>query len=311
MSPPPSLHSSIHLYHANLRQTGWWELVRLLSAEERRRADAFAFERDARRFIVSHAVLRTLVGYATGIPPRELSFRREPGLKPVLKASLGRPFHFSLSRSEELVLIGLASCPLGVDIEWLGKTVDTEVMGDLVLSDRERETLRQLAPSDRQRAFLQCWTQKEAYLKATGRGLYVSPATAEVCFSPSEAAGLKSTAGNSLATARWFVNLVEPREGYIGALAILGDRRQVQLTAFDTSCLVPESSPGWRRVWRSQCAIRGKVQFDCSEISCGRLQTLGGAAPGRGREIVHEDGPVGDDASRPLLSQRLEKIARM
>jgi len=232
------IDDAIYLYHANLRQTGWWKLVRLLSAEERRRADAFAFERDARRFIVSHAVLRTLLGHATGVPPVELSFRREPGLKPVLEPSAAQSIHFSLSRSEELVLIGLASSPLGVDIEWLAKSVDTDALGDFVLSDREREAFRRVDPSDRQRAFLQCWTQKEAYLKAIGQGLYVSPASVEVCFGPSETAGLKSITGDSPAAARWFVDLVEPREGYIGAVAILGDRRQVQLTAFDTSSLL-------------------------------------------------------------------------
>jgi 4'-phosphopantetheinyl transferase len=231
-------HSVIYLYHANLRQTGWWKLVRLLSAEERRRADAFAFERDARRFIVSHAVLRTLLGDATGIPPGELSFQREPGLKPVLEVTTVQPIHFSLSRSEELVLIGLARRPLGVDIEWLGKTVDTEALSDFVLSDREGEAFRSLDPSDRQRAFLQCWTQKEAYLKAIGLGLYVSPASVEVCLGPGEAAGLKRVAGDSPAAARWFFDLVMPCEGYIGAVAILGDRRQVQLTAFDTSSLL-------------------------------------------------------------------------
>ncbi len=173
-------HSAIYLYHANLRQTGWRKLARLLSPEERRRADAFAFERDARRFIVSHAVLRTLLGHAAGIPPGELSFRREPGLKPFLEASTAQPIHFSLSRSEELALIGLASRPLGVDIECLGKTVDTEALSDFVLSEREQEAFRRLDPGDRQRAFLQYWIQKEAYLKAIGQGLNVSPATVEV-----------------------------------------------------------------------------------------------------------------------------------
>lgn len=231
-------HGAIYLYHANLQQTGWWKLVRLLSAEERRRADAFAFERDARRFIVSHAVLRTLLGHTTGIPPGELSFQREPGLKPVLEASTAQRIHFSLSRSEELVLIGLAWRPLGVDIEWLGKTVDTEALRDFVLSDREREAFRLFDPSDRQRAFLQCWTQKEAYLKAIGQGLKVSPASIEVYLGPDQAAGLKSIAGDLRAAARWFVDLVVPREGYIGAVAILGDRRRVQLAAFDTSSLL-------------------------------------------------------------------------
>ena len=231
-------HGAIDLYCANLRHTGWPKLIGLLSAEERYRADAFAFERDARRFIVSHAVLRTLLGHATGIAPVELSFRREPGLKPVLEARLGRPLHFSLSRSEELALIGLSRRPIGVDIEWLGKTVDTEVMGDFVLSDRERAAFRRLDPSDRQKAFLQCWTQKEAYLKAVGLGLYISPATVEVGFGSEEAAGLKTIAGDSRAAACWHIDLVVPREGYIGAVASQGSLWRTRVRAFDTSSLI-------------------------------------------------------------------------
>jgi 4'-phosphopantetheinyl transferase len=232
----------IYLYHANLRQTGWRRLVRLLSAEERRRADAFAFERDARRFIVSHAVLRTLLGRAVGIPADEISFRSEPELKPVLEAGAAQPIHFSLSRSEELVLIGLAARPLGVDIESLANAVDTEAVGDFVLSEREREAFRSLDPSDRQRVFLQCWVQKEAYLKAIGEGLSVSPARVEVFRFPDEETGLKSVAGDSRAAGGWFVDLVAPCEGYIGAVAIPGGRRRVQITAFDASCLVSQSS---------------------------------------------------------------------
>jgi 4'-phosphopantetheinyl transferase len=232
---PPS-DGTIYLYHANLRQTGWRNFVDLLSAEERRRAAAFVHERDLRRFIVSHAALRTLLSHATGIPPGELSIRRERGLKPVLETRTARPIHFSLSRSQELVMIGLACRPLGIDIEWLGRTLDTEALSNLALSDREREALRCLGPSDRQRAFLQCWTQKEAYLKAIGKGLSVAPATVEVLLGPAMTPGLKSIADDWLAAARWFVDLVVPREGYIGAFAIFGNRWQVRVTAFDPSC---------------------------------------------------------------------------
>jgi len=228
----------IDLWHADLQQAGWCSLLRLLSADERHRADSFAFERDARRFIVSHAVLRSLLSHISGIPASELAFRTKGRVKPVLEASLGRPLHFSLSRSEELVLIGFASRPLGVDIEWLAKPVDTEALGDFVLSRREREVFRRLDPGDRQRAFLQCWIQKEAYLKAIGQGLYVSPATVEVCFGAGEAAGFRSIAGDSRAAARWFVDIATPREGYMGAVAIPGGRWRVEMAAFDTSPLL-------------------------------------------------------------------------
>ena len=234
----PPAHDRINLWHGSLEQTGWADLLHLLSDEEQRRAETFVFERDARRFVVSHIALRTLLGRATGIPANELAFRAEPGLKPVLKANSREPIHFSLSRSEELVVIGLASRPLGVDVEWLPKALDIEALGDFVLSRRERECLQRLKPADWKEAFLQCWTQKEAYLKAIGQGLHVPPATIEVWFGPGEAAGLKSIAGDSCAAARWFVDTVAPREGYIGAVAIFGGRRRVVVTPFDTSSLV-------------------------------------------------------------------------
>jgi 4'-phosphopantetheinyl transferase len=234
---PPSA-GTIYLYHADLRQTAWRNFADMLSADERRRAAAFVHERDLRRFIVSHAVLRTLLSYATEIPPGELSFRQERGLKPVLETPTARPIHFSLSRSQELVIIGLACRPLGVDIEWLGRTLDTEALSNLALSNREREALRCVDPSDRQRAFLQCWTQKEAYLKAIGQGLYVAPAAVEVLIGPATTPGLKSIADDWIAGVQWFVDLVVPREGYIGALAISGRRWRVKMTAFDTSSLL-------------------------------------------------------------------------
>jgi phosphopantetheinyl transferase len=79
---------------------------------------------------------------------------------------------------------------------------------------------------------------KEAYLKAIGQGLYVSPATVEVGFGADQAVGLKSIAGDPCAAACWYVDVVVPREGYIGAVAIHGSRWQTRVQAFDTSSLI-------------------------------------------------------------------------
>jgi 4'-phosphopantetheinyl transferase len=231
----------IDLWHGSLEHAQWAELEHFLSDEERRRAERFVFERDARRFVVSHAVLRTLLGRAAGISPYEVAFRAEHGVKPVLKASRDEPIHFSLSRSEELVMIGLASDPLGVDVEWLPKELDTEALAGLVLSPCEQEGLQRLTPADRKTAFLRCWTQKEAYLKATGQGLQSLPSAIEVWFGQGKGAGLKSIGGDSHAAARWFVDTVTPREGYIGAVAIHGSRRQVALAEFDTFSLLTKA----------------------------------------------------------------------
>jgi 4'-phosphopantetheinyl transferase len=228
----------IGLWYASLEYCGWHKLVGLLSDGERRRADAFIFDRDARRFIVSHAVLRTLLGRATGVPAREVKFRAQPGVKPVLQAGPDRPIHFSLSRSEELVVIGFAPRPLGVDVERLGKTFDVGTLGKYVLSRCEQEGFRRLSSADRPEAFLRCWTQKEAYLKAIGTGLYIPPTGVEVGFVPGGSTGLKSIFGDARAAARWFVDVVTPRADYIAAVAIPGGQWRVRMTAFDTSSLL-------------------------------------------------------------------------
>jgi 4'-phosphopantetheinyl transferase len=95
-----------------------------------------------------------------------------------------------------------------------------------------------LDPHDRQRAFLRCWTQKEAYLKAIGEGLYTSPDSVEVSFDPAAPPCLKSICENRDAAAKWFVEIVTPEEGYIGAVVVPGRLWQVEMTRLDTSSLL-------------------------------------------------------------------------
>jgi 4'-phosphopantetheinyl transferase len=227
----------IDLWHANLQYTGWRRLLPLLSDEEHRRAHAYAFDRDARRFVVSRAVLRTLLGRLTNLPAHELKFQLEPDGKPAPGAGIGQPVHFSLSRSEELVLIGFAPAPLGVDVERLDKAIDVEALADHVLSSREQDNFKRLDPRDRRKAFIQCWTIKEAFLKAIGTGLSVPPTTVEVRLGPEEPPRLRRVFGSERAASRWFTDLVVPRKGYIGALAIREDPWSMRLRAFDTSSL--------------------------------------------------------------------------
>jgi len=224
----------IDLWHADLQDADWRRLLPLLSNDERGRGNGFAFDRDARRFTVSRAVLRTLLSRVTGVPARELKFQIGPDGKPVLEAGVSQPVHFSLSRSEELVLIGFAPRPLGVDIEWLDKAIEVEALADCVFSHRERDSFNRLDPRDRRKTFFQCWTIKEAYLKAIGKGLLVPPTMVEVSFSPGERAQLHSIFGDVRAASRWCVGLVVPREGYVGAVATEGDPWPTRVRAFDT-----------------------------------------------------------------------------
>ncbi|MET7621967.1 4'-phosphopantetheinyl transferase superfamily protein [Streptomyces sp. NPDC005408] len=148
----------------------------VLSPDEQRRACAFARPRDRLRYTFAHTALRRLLGAQLGLPPQDLAFTREPC--PCCGAPHGRPaladpplpLHFSLSHGGDLVLIGTAAVPVGVDVE---PVPAPSVVADLagVMHPAEQAELAAAPAARRPAAFTRLWARKEAYLKALGTGL--------------------------------------------------------------------------------------------------------------------------------------------
>jgi len=147
-----------------------------LDADERARAAAFVRSSDRALYLTAHIALRRILGAGLGIPPRSVRFTREPC--PGCGGPHGRPalpgprppLHFSLSRCEGLVLIGVAGSAVGVDVE---RVPDTGTVDDLVkeLHPAEQADLAALQAGARAAAFCRMWSRKEAYLKGVGVGL--------------------------------------------------------------------------------------------------------------------------------------------
>lgn len=213
---PVAPKHAVQLWTASLDCPAWKELLPLLSTDEVSRLNRFSFERDARRFAVSHAVLRRLLGRLLDMPPEDVAMRAEAHGKPVLKDG-GKALHFSLSRSEERTLIGVAAQPLGVDIECLTTPLDVEALAKPVFSPRERRVFEQTRPESRQEVFFRSWTRKEAILKATGQGLSISPSAAEVLLAPGD--GMACQAAVTCLGSHWQVDTLLPEPGYVGAVA--------------------------------------------------------------------------------------------
>ncbi|WP_327325089.1 4'-phosphopantetheinyl transferase superfamily protein [Streptomyces sp. NBC_01210] len=148
--------------------------LHLLDADESARRAAFrrAVDRDA--YTVAHVTLRRLLGERLGQAPEAITLSREPCThcggphgRPVVP---GNAVHFSLSHTDGLVMIALATVPVGVDVEGVpapGTVAEVATQ----LHPRERTELAALPPEHRPAAFAGCWTRKEALLKATGVGL--------------------------------------------------------------------------------------------------------------------------------------------
>jgi 4'-phosphopantetheinyl transferase len=199
-------------------------LWRILSADERERAERFHFQRDRERFIVTRGFLRTILSRYLDVPPDQLCFCYSSYGKPTLAGeSNRRALRFSLSHSHELALYAV-TCgrEVGIDIEYVHAKWGTVHVAERFFSPREVIILRSLPASMQTGGFFNCWTRKEAYVKARGEGLSFPLDQFDVSLVPGEPAVLVSTAGDPQEASRWSLRELYPAQGYAAALAVEG-----------------------------------------------------------------------------------------
>lgn len=143
------------------------ELVGLLDAEELARADRFRFPRDRRRFTVRRGRARQWLARTIGGAPKRLAWATTIHGKPYLK---GGPY-FSLSHSNEMMMLAIGETELGCDIETIDGGIDWPPLARTFFSADEVSALDELEGQAAVGAFFACWTRKEAFVKAIGRGL--------------------------------------------------------------------------------------------------------------------------------------------
>jgi 4'-phosphopantetheinyl transferase len=196
-------------------------LAETLSADERARADRFAFDVHRLRFVAARGRLREVLGRYLGAPPASLRFAYGPHGKPELRDAPGLRFNLSHSGSAALLAVS-PDRPVGVDLEEARPLADFESLADRVFSPRERRALDALPPSGRLAAFYLGWTRKEAYLKALGDGLARPLDRFSVSLSPGEPARLLDAFGDPEEPARWSLLDVTPWPGFAACLAAPG-----------------------------------------------------------------------------------------
>jgi 4'-phosphopantetheinyl transferase len=167
-------HSQVHVWQASLDRSPYAieQLAPLLAADEQQRAARFRFEKDRRKFIVARGLLRSILARYLDLPPDEIQFAYSQRGKPELANGYARgKLEFNVSHSHEMALYGIAlDRPIGVDLEYV-RPIDAVALSQRFFSPSEAATIASLTGADQHRCFFRGWTQKEAYLKATGDGL--------------------------------------------------------------------------------------------------------------------------------------------
>lgn len=197
-------------------------LGRLLSDDEQERAARFRFRRDAMRFVVSRAALRTILGRYLGVEPSVVGFSYGPHGKPELAVPFERTgLQFNVSHSESLALYAVTGQGrVGVDIERLRPLRHLDEIAERIFSPEERRALRRLPPIEQPEGFWNCWTRKEAYVKAIGTGLADPLVRFTVSLAPGAPARLEHVEGDPGAPERWTLEALSVDHGYAAAIAV-------------------------------------------------------------------------------------------
>ncbi len=225
--PPPLTTDDVHVWRIAL-ELGDPILMRLrdtLADDERQRADRFHFEKDRRHFTAARGAMRLLLAGYLSRCPNDVRFAYGNYGKPrLMDADNASDLRFNLSHSHGLALLAVTrGRDIGVDIERLRDMErDGEALAERFFSPREAARLRSLPPELRREAFFHCWTRKEAYIKAQGKGLSLPLDQFDVSLHPHEPAALLATQHDPQEVQRWSLQSLFPGEEYIGALAVQG-----------------------------------------------------------------------------------------
>jgi 4'-phosphopantetheinyl transferase len=154
----------------------WRHYDALLSEEERLKQARFRFARDQRRYLVTRALVRTVLSRYAPVPPQDWAFSAGGHGRPAITGPRSAPpLEFNISHSADLVMLGVTSGrTLGVDAESI-EAREADIDGlDRYFAPEESAALLSLPAHARRRRFFELWTLKESYIKARGMGLAIA-----------------------------------------------------------------------------------------------------------------------------------------
>lgn len=215
------LSREIHIWVIDLIQpdSNYLNFKKLLNEEEISKLDQYIFNSDKRRYIVSHGFLKEIIGKYLDINPHDISFKKSSLGKPCLEETL-KPinFEFSLAHSGELAIYALTKRrKVGVDIEYIRRKIDYMKIALKFFTKREKDILDSLGKDQKKMAFFNCWTRKEAFIKAFNEKL-LDFQDFEVTIIPNNAPQIIDVQGYPMESKRWSMMSFSPAESYIGTL---------------------------------------------------------------------------------------------
>ncbi len=232
-TPPESLliqKGEVHVWRVELEQPDdkVEKFRSTLDPDELYRASRFHFERHRKAFVVGRGFLRYVLARYLGTKPETLRFSYGAYGKPALDGEhRSSRLRFNMSHSHGLGLYAIAEDnEVGVDVEHIRSDFASEDIARRFFSRFEVDAFNAVPKEEQVAAFFRCWARKEAFIKATGKGLSQSLDGFDVTLAPGVPAALLRVDKED--ASRWCLYNIDVGGDYAGALAVEGSVSNVR-----------------------------------------------------------------------------------
>jgi 4'-phosphopantetheinyl transferase len=229
--------NEVHVWKASLDPpAGIIERLNLLlSEDEHQRSERFYHATDRHQFVAGRGILRRILSAYLELAPDELKFEYNQYGKPFLSPDRGgSKLDFSLSHSNGMALYVVArGRRVGIDIEFAQEDFATLEIAERFFSKEEIESLKAVPITRRTDAFFNCWSRKEAYIKAIGMGVSYPLDGFTVSVDPGTTPALLRVASDASEAARWKMYELEVSNRHAAALIV--ENPPVSLSLFQAS----------------------------------------------------------------------------
>lgn len=223
-----SLESNeIHLWLINLgkEKISNSQIEKELGPDEMHRAEKMRSIVARNQFMTCRFILRQLLGLYLQCDSKRISLiANEHGKLRLKNSPENRGLVFNLSHSGDRLLLAVGvDVALGVDIEGDRIFQDIDKIADYCLTDAELQFWKTLSGEERHENFMKFWVSKEAFAKATGRGIALGLKNIELNLQQKCYTTIPECHGHSK---EWQIKLWK-HEQYQCALTYQGEKRSI------------------------------------------------------------------------------------
>jgi 4'-phosphopantetheinyl transferase len=212
----------------------------LLTEEERGREFRFYFPDDQRRYLVTRALVRTVLSRYLQVRPTDWRFSNNDYGRPEI-ANISRDecgLRFNISHTRGLIALGVTQHrELGVDVENVQTREVSIEIADRFFARPEVEELATVPKERQQDRFFEYWTFKESYIKARGMGLSIPLGKFSFHYPHERAVSLAVDPQLGDDANRWIFWQYRPSDEYL--MAVCAERRPGHAPSLTLRKVVP------------------------------------------------------------------------